>query len=404
MVRQMLTATEALVISSGLQGLAVTRALGERGVPVVVAHVRPDELAARSRYAVRTCLVPPPERDGEAFVDALLSLAGEHAGAVLIPTTDEATRDVARRAGDLARHYRLACPSYDAVARAVDKAYTYDLAMELGVPIPATFAPQSDAEIDEVAGRVDYPCLVKPRESHLYVARFGAKVAVVANPRELHEAHGAATAAGLKMLVQELIPGPDQLGVNYNAFRARGAVHAECTARKVRLSPPRFGMPRVVLSDDVPEVVEPAHAILAALDLEGFANLEFKRDPRDGTYMFFEVNCRHNHSSLLAVRCGLNFPYMTYRYALCGELPPPARATTGVYWIHEAAEIRQSATRSGREGSPLREIVRPWMHRKVLGVYDRNDPAPIKDALRLAGHRAGGRWSAPGRLMRGLKP
>jgi hypothetical protein len=97
-------------------------------------------------------------------------------------------------------------------------------------------------------------------------------VTVAANPRELREAHARASAAGLKVLVQELIPGPDHLGVNYNAFRARGTVHAECTARKVRLTPPRFGMPSVVLSDDVPEVVEPARAMLGALDLEGFAN------------------------------------------------------------------------------------------------------------------------------------
>jgi D-aspartate ligase len=213
-------------------------------------------------------------------------------------------------------------------------------------------------------------------------------VTVAANPRELREAHARASAAGLKVLVQELIPGPDHLGVNYNAFRARGTVHAECTARKVRLTPPRFGMPSVVLSDDVPEVVEPARAMLAALDLEGFANVEFKRDPRDGIYKFFEINCRHNRSSLLSVRCGLNFPYMAYRYALCGELPRPARARTGVYWIHESAELKRSATRRGRNGSTLSELARPWLRQKVLAVYDRNDTKPFVSGL---GRRLPGR-------------
>jgi predicted ATP-grasp superfamily ATP-dependent carboligase len=125
-------AEEALVISSGLQGLAVTRALGERGVPVVVAHTNPNDLAPSSRHATRARLVPRPEHDGEGFADALLTLAEDHAGAVLIATTDEATRDVARHERELARHYRLACPSHDVVERTVDKAHTYDLAAARG--------------------------------------------------------------------------------------------------------------------------------------------------------------------------------------------------------------------------------------------------------------------------------
>jgi predicted ATP-grasp superfamily ATP-dependent carboligase len=145
-------AEEALVISSGLQGLAVTRALGERGVPVVVAHTNPNDLAPSSRHATRARLVPRPEHDGEGFADALLTLAEDHAGAVLIPTTDEATRDVARHERELARHYRLACPSHDVVERTVDKAYTYDLAAARGVPIPATFNPETGAELDVSRG------------------------------------------------------------------------------------------------------------------------------------------------------------------------------------------------------------------------------------------------------------
>jgi D-aspartate ligase len=375
----------ALVVSSGLPGLAVTRALGKCGVPVVVAHCAEDDLAANSRYARATLRLPLPEHDGAAFVDALLDLGAAYSGAVLMPTSDEATRDIALRADELAPYYRLACPGQDAVRRTVDKIHTYELAAKLGIPIPDTRAPRSGDEVAGLAGQIEFPCLVKPRESHLFYAHFRSKVAVAHSPDELIAAHDEATAAGLKVMVQELIPGPDNLGVNYNVFRAAGAVRAECTARKVRLSPARFGRPSVVVSDDVPEVVAPARALLDALSFEGFANIEFKLDPRDGKHKLFEVNCRHNVSTLLSVRCGLNFPYMAYRYASCGELPKPVKARTGVYWIHVTGDVFRSVTAAGRADRSLLEIVTPWMHPKVLAAFDRRDPAPF---IRAMGHFA----------------
>jgi predicted ATP-grasp superfamily ATP-dependent carboligase len=376
----------ALVVTSGVQGLAVTRALGECGVPVVVLHDKPDDQAPLSRHACEAVLIPRPEHDGPAFVQVLLELAERHAGAVLIPTTDESARDIARHEDELGRHFRLACPSWDAVSRTVDKAQTYELAAQLGIPAPVTHVPLTRAELEPLVDRLRYPCLVKPRESHLYVARFGAKVAQVDTPDQLREEWGKAVSAGLRVMVQELIAGPDRLGVNYNAFRAQGRVRAECTARKVALSPPRFGMPRVVVSADVPEVVEPSRALLDALGLEGFANIEYKFDERDGTYKLFEVNCRHNLSSLLSVRCGLNFPLMAYRYADTGELPAPARARTGVYWIDEARDLAQSATRAGRDHRSLRDVARPWVaSEKVFAVYDRRDPGPFLAAMRRRG-------------------
>lgn len=48
----------------------------------------------------------------------------------------------------------------------------------------------------------------------------------------------------LEVMLQELIPGDDTHGVNYNSYRtADGDVLAEFTAEKVRLSPPNFGVP-----------------------------------------------------------------------------------------------------------------------------------------------------------------
>jgi hypothetical protein len=48
----------------------------------------------------------------------------------------------------------------------------------------------------------------------------------------------------------------------------------------------------------------------ARRELLGLLVHRVQKDRRDGQYKVMEVNARHNLSSLLATRCGLNFPWM----------------------------------------------------------------------------------------------
>ncbi|HWH96181.1 MAG TPA: hypothetical protein VNT03_20125 [Baekduia sp.] len=378
----------AIVISKGAQGLAVTRGLGEKGVRVVVLHWTDRDVARLSRYAGEAIRVPHPEHDGGAFVEALMSLGERFAGAVVVPTADEAVRDVARSKAQLERHFIVACPDADVVERFIDKRHTYELAAAHGIPIPRTLVPAGLDDLTAFHEQVSYPCLVKPRESHRYVWHFQTKLAVVGSLAEMRSAYEEAVQAGVEVVIQELIPGRDSHGVNYNAYRWDGEVLAECTARKVRLAPPRFGVPRVVLSAHVPAVVAPGRAILDALGLQGFACTEFKYDARDRTFKLLEVNGRHNLSTLLSIRCGLNFPWISYRHLTAGERPAPVHVRTGLYWIDETEDIPYSASRAGRDGGSAREILRPWVRDHVFAVYDPVDRAPlVTGAVRRATER-----------------
>lgn len=48
------------------------------------------------------------------------------------------------------------------------------------------------------------------------------------------------------------------------------------------------------MSAAVPEIVEPGRRIVRGMGIEGFANVEFKRDERDGRYKLMEVSGRAN--------------------------------------------------------------------------------------------------------------
>jgi D-aspartate ligase len=372
----------AIVASAGRQGLAVTRGLGERGVPVTVLHWDDDDLASASRYAARTVRVPRPELDGTAFVERLLTLDEVLTGGLLIPTTDAAVKDIARRREELARRFIVDCPPWSVAEQYIDKRRTYALAAEVGVPIPRTLVPASRTDLDAFDGQVEYPCLVKPRESHLWSARIGGKLRVVHSLEEMRAAYRAAEEADLDVVIQELIPGPDHYGVNYNAYRSRNGILAECTARKIRQGPPAFGLPRVVLSAQAPEVVEPGHRLLDALGIEGFACTEFKFDPRDGRYKLLEVNGRHNVSSLLSIRSGVNFPWIAYRWLVEQEAPPPIQPRRGLYWVDEWLDLAFNRTAVPRDADQWREMLRPWLRRHVFSVFDPRDMAPFRIVAR----------------------
>jgi D-aspartate ligase len=367
-----------IVASAGRQGLAVTRGLGERGVPVVVAHWDDDDLSAASRYATEVIRVPPPELEGGGFVERLLGLATRFEGAVVVPANDGAVKDIARRKEELERHFIVDCPKWEVAEKFIDKRHTYELADELGLAIPRTLVPESVRDLERFASAVEFPCLVKPRQSHLWAARLGGKFALVHSLAEMRESFAVARDAGLDVLIQELIPGPDRHGVNYNAYRCGTGVIAECTARKIRQGPPRSGLPRVVLSAEVPEVVEPGRRLLEGLGFEGFACTEFKLDARDGRYKLLEVNGRHNLSALLSIRSGVNFPWISYRYLVGDEVPAPVAARAGLYWIDEWLELAYSRTRAGRDTETWGQIIRPWVARHVFATFDIRDPAPFR--------------------------
>lgn len=353
------------------------RSLGRRGVPVIAITSSPYEHARRSRHARARVVAPDPDRHANDFVAMLLSLADEFGEGVLIPTTDESVGAVAAHADELGRRHLLACPPGDVARRFLDKQLTYDLAADIGVPAPRSTLPSSERDLERCMREVSLPCLVKPRESYRYMRAFGVKMTMVEDAAELRSAWRRARAADVETMVQELIPGPETGGVNYNAYFADGEPVAELTARKVRLVPRDFGYPSAVLSTGAPEVVEPARAIVRGLGLNGFANVEFKRDPRDGTYKLLEVNGRPNMSGWLSVRCGVDFPWMTYRHLVDRELPGRHRAKEGVYWVNEASDPVALVGRWREGDRSLRAQLRPYVHRHVFAWLSLRDPLPF---------------------------
>jgi len=373
-----------VVVSAHTMALAAVRALGEAGVPVFVLRHDARDMAHVSRHVRDAFVVPAPQDDEAAFVDAVVRLAPLFRGAMLLPASDEALASVSRHKQRLARDYVVACPDFPVAQAVLEKRRTYAAAARAGVPVPTTLQPASLEEASADATRLGYPLIVKPSQSHLFAARFGRKMAVVHDDAELVEHLGAARRAGLEVVLQEIVPGDDAEVVNYNAYWCDGRPAVEFTARQLRKAPPRFGSPRAVVSERIDEVLEPGRRILAALGFEGFACVELKRDPRDGRYKVLDVNGRPNLSGLLAVRCGVNFPLLQYRHLMYGEPPRAGPATEGVYWTDLFRDLAYTLRDGLSERHPLASYVAPYLARHCDATVELSDLRPALARARWA--------------------
>ncbi|MBA2490446.1 MAG: ATP-grasp domain-containing protein [Gammaproteobacteria bacterium] len=367
----------AIIISANTGSLAVVRALGTMGVPVVIMYYDDaHDFAHVSKYVVERIKVPHPEEAETAFIDRVVEYATHHGGGLLIPTADDSVSAVAKYKELLQQHYIVACPEERIAEQFIDKKHTYVLAERVGVPYPRTLVPTSVEEVERFGSEIDYPVLLKPSHSHLFHASFHHKLLLIENREALLFQYRRIAEAGLGIMIQELIPGNDTHGVNYNCYFWDGEPLVEFTSAKLRHAPPRFGYPCAVVSRHVPEVVEHGRALLRGMNYYGYANIEFKQDPRNGVYKLMEVNGRHNNSSLLAVRCGINFPWLQYQHLVEGELPRPQESRDGIYWLDPYRDISYWIKYYRQEQYTVSELIRPYFKPHIFATWDIKDPKP----------------------------
>jgi len=375
-----------IVLASHTMGLAVIRALGIMGVPiVVVVYDEREDMGCASKYVREKITAPHPEESEDQFIEVLVECAARLGGSLLIPTSDETLAAVSRHKNLLEQHYLVACTEWNITEQYIDKKRTYALADAIGVPAPQTTIPRSAEDVERYGSTVQYPCLVKPSQSHSYYDRFKRKMTQVENLEQMLAAYQEAADAGLETMLQELIPGDDTQGVNYNSYFWNGEPLIEFTAEKVRNAPPWLGSPRVAVSKHIPEVLEPGRKILKEMGVYGYACTEFKKDARDGTYKLMEVNGRHNLSGLLAVKCGINFPWIHYRHLVYGELPSlNYDYQTDVYWIDIFRDIGYSMKCFRKERYSLSQYTQPYFGSHVYAILDLQDFKPfIRRCLNL---------------------
>lgn len=307
------------------KSVPIIRSLGRRGIPVIAADNRRWSMGFFSRYCLKSLICPSPEKEPELFCQWILDRARRGDFQVLF-AIDERSLDVLTPHRDaLAQYVKTPMVNGATYHLARDKALTLDLAQKLGIPCPRTALPGDEGELEAIAASWDFPLVIKPRRSS---GSRGLKV--VESPGELLPQYRLVSETYPRPLIQEFIPpGGEGLGVDV-LMNSDSEPRATFVHQRLREYPSQGGPSTLRESITAPELVEEALRLLKAMGWYGVAMVEFKRDPRDGILKLMEVNPKFWGSIALPIAAGVDFPYLLYRLALEGDIPPVSSYKTGV--------------------------------------------------------------------------
>jgi D-aspartate ligase len=366
----------AIIIGGEHPGLGIVRSLGSRGIPLCIIDDQ-QSVSRFSRYVDRVVRVNDL-RDEVSTVDSVLE-AGQRYGLkgwVLFPTRDETVAAFSHYRDRLAEFFRVTTAPWDTVRWAWDKKNTYDLAAELGIPIPETFSPRTEEELAGLYNRL--PLAVKPAVKENFFYATGAKAWRAGTPEQLHNLFRKATQyiKAEEILIQEIIPGSGRQQYSYCAFFRDGVAQSTLVAKRLRQHPREFGRAATYVETiDLPEVEELSERFLRAINYYGLVEVEFKQDPRDGKFKLLDVNARTWGFHSIGVPAGVDFAYSLYADQV-GEPVQRCRAKAGVGWLRAVTDIPTAALDLCSRRLDIRSYWKSLRNTRTESVFCEVDPLP----------------------------
>jgi predicted ATP-grasp superfamily ATP-dependent carboligase len=310
-----------IILGGEANALSVARDLGRLGVSVYLT-AEPDCAARASRYC-RWLTIPTDDDFESAWIQFLLGTDSDPLrGAVVLSCSDAGIQVLARHREALLRRFRLDDSNPAAQLAMLDKLTTYQNARAAGVPTPGFWEVASREQLLALRDSISFPVMVKPRLSHLFEDRFDRKHVIVDDFDQLLTVFDEASTAKLDVLLMEHIPGPDDLLCSYYTYlNERSEPQFHFTKRIIRRYPVGMGTGCCHVTDWIPEIIPIAQRLFEHVGLRGVANVEFKRDPRDGQYKLIECNARFTAANSLVSASGLSL--VTYVYNRITGRPLP---------------------------------------------------------------------------------
>lgn len=372
-------------------GVDIARSLGRRGIAVYGIDRDRATPGRSSRYVrfVHGASARASERD---FVDGLMALGRRLGRAVLFPLADDEVLAVSRHRDVLQAHFDFVISSHETVESLLAKDGLADIAARLGIDAPRTFVPENAEDVANAARTLMFPVILKPSQSpqwhspaitnllrdHVLAGR--AKVVVCHDPAELIRMYSAVAQLDHRLIVQEVVPGPDHSLVYVASYTdRRGETIGSFVGRKIRVLPVGFGSATYVRSIVDEEATTVARRMLRGTKYRGLGGIELKMDSRDQRYKLIEFNVRFGMWDGLGAACGVDLAHLAYRDAIGQSVSPKGYHREGVVWVDLQRDLRAFLLYRRRGELTLRRWLRSLhvVHgRRVIATFARDDPMP----------------------------
>ena len=303
-----------LMIGGQENALCVARSLGEKGISVYVTASE-DCFAYKSRYCKKSYPVPIGRSDIDYWHELLLAdQPDELKGCVIMVGSDLAIEFVSINKAELSKYYILDDFDPEIQIAMLDKQKILEWGKKSGCPVPAFWNIDSLSDVDVILSDMVYPVMIKPIHSHLFQKRFAGKKYLLAEDEgELLINVKAVLAKGLRLMVTEMIPGPDDLQSSYHTYIDKTGKHLFHYTHKInRRYPKNSGGGCLHTTAWLPKTAAMGQKFFQGINFRGMGHVEFKYDQRDNRLKIIECNPRFSAALAISVKSGMDMPYLVY--------------------------------------------------------------------------------------------
>jgi D-aspartate ligase len=367
----------AIVVGGFVNGLGLARALFALGRRVIVITTQPFDMAQYSVCVSEHYHVADSDGQPDRLAGFLRQHAKEWSGAAVFPTNDETLTCMSLFHEELAPWFRLIIPPLESMPYILEKTRMAEAARNVGMVLPISYGPAVESVMSHPS--LKYPVVVKPVKACELATKTGRKVIVACNISELAECIRMLANEEVAAEVYDLVPGPDSQIYAYCVYLDKhGNPLAECTVRKLRQSPPFFGIARVAeLNPNIGLLREQSIELLRRIRFRGIGVAEFKLDQRDGSFRFFEINGRSVTYNSLLRQAKMDIAQLALADFVEGSAKPVQTELWPGVWIHLHADVLRSLQNWRVEQLGLGEYIRPYGRKKTFAVWSSKDPKPF---------------------------
>jgi len=366
-----------LLLGGTQSSLAIVRSLGRKNIPVRVA-ARADRPALRSRFCRGRYVIPPNEPPDSFWADLLLGGSrSDLRGSVIFACDDFALTFLATCRAKLQQHYILD-DSIPALQLAMlDKQKTLELARSAGCAVPQFWKVDTPRDLEAIHCAVNFPVMVKPIHSHMFESLLGKKFFIAHSHEELDERVRQVLDRQLKIMVCEIIPGPDSVVQSsyYTYIDRQGERLFQFTKRVLRRAPQFGGKAVLHMTQWLPETAEVGERFFRGIGFQGLGHIEFKRDFRDGQLKVSECKPRVTEAQELLRRSGVDTAFLLYCQLTGKPLPPTRSYKENLFLWYPVRDLIDQL--KGRHGLSASHWLRSVLHLHTTFPYFKpDDPWP----------------------------
>ena len=342
--------------------LYAVRSLGSKDLDVAVcerSNIK-HPISFYSKYCKDKILISPDQ-----YIASLAELSDKFDA--IIPISTKTSIPIAMHR-DLFKNVSILIPDHSTLSLADNKRALLEFAKEISIPIPTTL--HSGTPFSKIKNEIGLPFVVKPIQGS------GAKgVYYVKNESDF--AHAKSKIKNTQYLIQEYIKGP---GYGFSALLAENSkVIAQFTHKRIREYPVTGGISTFCESVKNEKMEKYGLKLLKKLKWQGLAMVEFKLDEKDGIPKLMEINPRFWGSMPLAIKSGVDFPYLLYKAAIGSQVPRIKKYPIGVKLRFTSIDILSCIhlLKKNKDFSMLKNIVMSYANPKVKeGLISLSDPLP----------------------------